>query len=280
VEIDSAFAGTPVYHDGLVYGPLDVLVCNYAGIPAFYLAGIGITTSGELCIYDASGGLPADTMWQSGLPISRAENRLCVDWTNPVTYWHQGVPFTAVGAVAVDGSGGGGGGGATFDSVVLTVDSSEYYLVISNLYYGNAGAGGGYSSNQAAFLAAHPGLTLEDFTGIAAVNSTAPMPAFTGFIATPATIVVADAGFLNSEGDLSIYPSLLNNPSVTGSLSTTITFSPAINAAGFNFSVPTDISGLVTVVLQFYDGVTLLDDEIVLPVGWNVYTNFAGYATA
>jgi len=109
VEIDSAFAGTPVYHDGLVYGAADVLVVNYAGTPAFYMAGIGFTAAGEMCVVDASAGLPADTIHQSGLPISRAESRLCVDPLGAVTYWHQGVPFTAVRAVAVDGASEGPG---------------------------------------------------------------------------------------------------------------------------------------------------------------------------
>lgn len=104
IEVDDAFAGTPVYHDGLVYGLADVLVVNYAGTLVGYIQGIGMTVAGELMVFDASAGLPADTFWQSGLPISAAEHRLCVDPTNAVSYIHDGIPFTTVGAVAVDGT--------------------------------------------------------------------------------------------------------------------------------------------------------------------------------
>jgi hypothetical protein len=91
-----------VYHDGLVYDVVDnSLFVNSGGTPAFYMAGIGFASDGSMLVVDASGGLPADTFWVSGLPISAAEKRLCVDAVNAVSYTHQGVVFTTVRAVAV-----------------------------------------------------------------------------------------------------------------------------------------------------------------------------------
>ena len=74
---------------------------NYAGAPVSYQNGIGFDVDTNLLTFDASLGLPADVFWQSGLPIKSAQNRLCLDPTNPVLYWHQGVPFALTGAVCV-----------------------------------------------------------------------------------------------------------------------------------------------------------------------------------
>ena len=94
------------YHDGLVYGEEDRLFVSYestvSGDNGKY-EGISQGEDGELLVIDASAGLPADTFWESGLPISEEEGRLCVDPVNDVEYVHDGVPFTGVGAVAVDG---------------------------------------------------------------------------------------------------------------------------------------------------------------------------------
>lgn len=98
IETDTAGA---IYHDGLLYAALDKLVISYGGTPAVAIAGIGQSATGELLCVDAAAGLPADTFWQSGLPISAAQQRLCVDAAGATTYVHQGVPFTAVGAVAI-----------------------------------------------------------------------------------------------------------------------------------------------------------------------------------
>lgn len=90
-----------VRHDGLGYAASDALSVNYAGTKAAVRDGIGFTSAGEMLVVDASAGLPADTVWLSGLPISAAQQRLCVDAINAVTVTHQGVGFTSTRAVAV-----------------------------------------------------------------------------------------------------------------------------------------------------------------------------------
>lgn len=107
IVTNSNFGGTPTFHDGLAYdetGPDTLVVSSAGGTPASYQAGIGFNSAGAMLIVEASAGLPAGTVWQSGLPISVSQ--LCVDATNAVAYYFNGVGYTSVGAVAVTDAGG------------------------------------------------------------------------------------------------------------------------------------------------------------------------------
>jgi hypothetical protein len=64
---------------------------------AFSLGGLTFTSTGRLIYVDATAGLPVDTDWSSGLPVSGGA--LCVS-TNPATFGKDGIPFAANGAIA------------------------------------------------------------------------------------------------------------------------------------------------------------------------------------
>jgi hypothetical protein len=63
----------------------------------FSLGGLTFTATGRLIYVDATAGLPVDTDWSNGLPVSGGA--LCVS-TNPATFGKDGIPFAANGAVA------------------------------------------------------------------------------------------------------------------------------------------------------------------------------------
>jgi hypothetical protein len=68
------------------------------GAVATYNAGVGFTIDGQLCYFDATAGLPVDTVWANGLPTSAG--KLCVS-TNAANTWAGMIPFAANGAVCV-----------------------------------------------------------------------------------------------------------------------------------------------------------------------------------
>lgn len=63
----------------------------------FFNQGVPTTEVGQVSVVDASGGLPANVVWLSGLPISA--NRVCIS-TNPVFVVSSGIPYDSAGAVA------------------------------------------------------------------------------------------------------------------------------------------------------------------------------------
>lgn len=275
IEVDSAFAGTPIYHDGLVYGLLNVLVVNYAGTLVGYLQGIGQTLTGELMVFDASAGLPADTFWQSGLPVSAAEHRLCVDPTNAVALVHDGIPFTTVGAVAVNGS--PAPPAATISSLVLDMTESDggpYYY--SQLYYGASGAlvATVYTA-KATFNSDNPAAALETFAGIAPATGNFAFAGGTVACAVPATLHVTAAASLPGPSTYTAFDGS-NNDDIT------ITFSPPVSAVGINLAYVGGHATLLTA--KFYDGATLLQSTAVpippaAPLSTPVWS-FFGYAVA
>lgn len=61
--------------------------------------GLSFTATGQLVYVDATAGLPANSQFCNGLPMSPT-GALCVS-TGAVASWSQGLPFAANGAVCV-----------------------------------------------------------------------------------------------------------------------------------------------------------------------------------
>lgn len=62
-----------------------------------YSNGLLRTDAGQIRYVDATAGLPADTTWPNGLPLSGGA--LCIS-TNAAATYSNGIPFAANGAVA------------------------------------------------------------------------------------------------------------------------------------------------------------------------------------
>lgn len=62
-----------------------------------YSNGLLRTDAGALRYVDATAGLPADTTWTNGLPLS--SGALCIS-TNAASTYSNGIPFATNGAVA------------------------------------------------------------------------------------------------------------------------------------------------------------------------------------
>ena len=61
-----------------------------------YSQGLLMTDAGQVRYVDATAGLPGDTTWSNGLPLSAGA--LCIS-TNAVSTYSNGIPFAANGAV-------------------------------------------------------------------------------------------------------------------------------------------------------------------------------------
>lgn len=59
--------------------------------------GVPMTADGQVSIVDATAGLPADTVWLNGVPISSGQ--VCYS-TGTVTSYLNGMPYVANGALA------------------------------------------------------------------------------------------------------------------------------------------------------------------------------------
>lgn len=103
VVTDSTPVGALSHFSGRTYDQTvaNSLAVNTAGTSVARAVGISRDTAGSIMIVDASGGLPAGTIVHNGLPIVSSTGKLCTDAIGAVTHFHQGVPFTAVGAVAI-----------------------------------------------------------------------------------------------------------------------------------------------------------------------------------
>ena len=65
----------------------------------FFNQGIPMSESGQVSFVDATAGLPANTIYHNGLPIS--SDKVCISY-NPATVVSSGIPFDANGAVAAE----------------------------------------------------------------------------------------------------------------------------------------------------------------------------------
>lgn len=162
----------------------------------------------------------------------------------------------------------------TFDQVAITFlpgEGTELYL--GQLYFGTGGVAVGYQSVKATFLSDNPGLTLQTFAGIAPPAGSAAVPAFSGFSVTPGTSL--NQLILDSATMVPAAPWCALMESGGGG-QVQLLFSPAVNAVGFNLAQ----SNTGDVAIAFFDGVTLLDLEVLSPGPGNTgtFSTFAGYS--
>ncbi len=171
----------------------------------------------------------------------------------------------------------------TFDTVILSfAGGTENFGMLGDLYFGTSGTSGeGYSTNKAAFLVAHPALTHQTFAGIASAGSfTDPAPVLSGFSTVYPSPLVGNSIVYDTA--CSIMPnqpmpwcSLGNNG---GPNSVILTFSPEVNAVGFNVAVfPAPANVLVGIYTGGLGG-TLLDGQLFTAHNPGLFDVFYGYS--
>ena len=120
-----------------------------------------------------------------------------------------------------------------------------------------------FYNSQAAFLAANPGLTLQNFeVGCASLCG---VPTFAGFSASGANLVIADAAF-GAPSDW------LADNQFNGNIG--LTFSPAVNSVGFNVSAGYNGGDIV---IDIFNGLTLLDHRVVTTSALATFDTFVGW---
>lgn len=168
----------------------------------------------------------------------------------------------------------------TFDNVRVYMPSGGEPSVgsISNVYFGSSGSTSGLYSVQATFLAAHPGLTLQNFLGYVV---TPP-----GFALVPASF----PGTFTSTGNfdttnIPVGQDIHENPIGTAVLEwgysggaspqtiAVLTFTPGVNSVGFTCNG----FGQPLAYVEFRNGVTVLATSPNLP---SLGTTFVGYSSA
>lgn len=97
-KVVTAASAALIGKDGMTLNSVLEGVVISSGAAVTGHTGFIFAAGGVLKTVDASGGLPAGTIHHSGLPFSGGA--LCMDAIGAVTYCHNGIPFTAVGAVA------------------------------------------------------------------------------------------------------------------------------------------------------------------------------------
>ena len=154
--------------------------------------------------------------------------------------------------------------------------------VFGQLNFGSTGTVPGYYTNKTTFLTEHPGLTLQDFEGIAPPGGETTAPAFSGFSATAdlfgtgaVTISVQDKAFWDPDAP---FASLSPNVSSFSQLTLRIDFDPPVRAAGYQLA---STNGGVQAQVQWYNGATLLHNAFTAVLtAPNGFLTFAGYAAA
>jgi hypothetical protein len=150
-----------------------------------------------------------------------------------------------------------------------------FELLIGQFEFGDGGSNSGYYDDKTLFDTDHPGLTLEDFAGIAPGGGSIAAPPFTGWsqATTASELRVYDTAALGmpfcGDGVASMV-----SPGVW-----TITFDTPVTAAGFNIGVGTVFAGCR---IRWFDGATMLHEQTLPgppPLAVTAFTTFAGYAT-
>jgi hypothetical protein len=126
-----------------------------------------------------------------------------------------------------------------------------------------------FTMNEAAFLAANPGLTLIDFEGLC-LGGTCAVPAFAGVTFSGTNLVIADGPTFGAPSDW------LADNAFGGFID--MAFSPAISAVGFRVSA--DFSGNIAgqMTVNLFNGVTLLDTQTFGTTGLSVFDTFVGWS--
>lgn len=94
----AAVAATDTYRGGVLVDALAVKNKATISSGSQFSNGLSRLDAGPVSYVDATAGLPVDTQWCNGLPLTAA-GQLCVS-TGPVSTYSNGIPFAANGAVA------------------------------------------------------------------------------------------------------------------------------------------------------------------------------------
>ena len=86
---------TDVYAGGIRFSEPGAAKATTA-VGTFFNQGIPMSMSGQVSIVDATAGLPANTIYHNGLPISG--DRICISYNQPSVV-SSGIPFDAAGAM-------------------------------------------------------------------------------------------------------------------------------------------------------------------------------------
>ena len=156
---------------------------------------------------------------------------------------------------------------------------------IGQLDFGNPGTGSGSYTVKATFLSDNPGLTLQDFEGVAGPGAITAAPTFTGFTLThvDGSVDVADKAYFNPDAPFSAL--VVVDVPLFGTPDLTITFAgDGVRAAGFNFCLPLAGTSLGLGSIKFYSGATLLyTRDFAYPAAIpapDAFDGFSGYAVA
>jgi hypothetical protein len=101
VLLTESVPAAPVWRGGIAFDPETAEAwVETGGTVAFAHNGLRFTIAGALCVFDASGGIPAGAVWANGLPFTSG-GLLCIDAVNAFSHVQSDIPFTDVGAVYV-----------------------------------------------------------------------------------------------------------------------------------------------------------------------------------
>jgi hypothetical protein len=273
---------TGVWRTGLRYASDNTLYVITGSVPvgAPVIDGWArITDSGALCVLIDSPPSAPNRRYNDGI-LGDDAGHVCLTTTNAIANWNHGWPVDSIGQVCVTGS---APPVVLIDTVDINYTQDEgainYY---AQLYFGVSGSSSGEYSSQSAFVADHPGLTLNALTGIAPANGrTFPVTSLSsGAITIPIgqLAAVSDTGWFvtNSPFVASVYCTLSANGTRV-----TMTFSPAINSFGMFFATNgSAISNPTTVA--YYNGGTggtlLHTTSVAVTIRVDVFTQFTGYS--
>jgi hypothetical protein len=280
VVSDTAPSAGDAYLAGIRFSATDntlyILTGAVPGTASFQDGFARDATTGRLCALIDNPPSAPNRYYNDGI-LGDADGHMCMTTANVIAGYVHGWPVDSIGQICIVGE--TPPVTATFDTVIVGVGGGEDAIqaFIAQMYFGNGGFASGFYSSQAAFLAAHPGLTLQDFTGIAPAAGSAVHSSFTGFTssASPDTTSVYDTAGLTPT---SVYCCVGATGAAFQTL--TFTFSPPVNSVGFfyasSFFAPA-LGGTIT----FKNGGTTLHSEVVSgPPAIDVFTAFAGYSTA
>ena len=131
-----------------------------------------------------------------------------------------------------------------------------------------------FFTSQSSFNTANPGLPVLTFEGIASAgNFVAPAPAFSGVTFTDSAdgssqnVGIASSTFFITPTDV-LFLNRFTDP-------LKLTFAPNVSAVGFNL-----VAGLGagSATLTLFNGLTLLDTEIITTASEQSFTTFAGFS--
>jgi hypothetical protein len=122
-----ASSADDVFNAGIRFTQAGLVRCTTDNA-TFFNQGIPMTSEGVVSVVDATAGLPADTVFLNGLPMSN--NKLCVS-TNSVAVVVNGITFDAAGAVVATGF-SGAWTPAQLPSLALWLDADDASTITLN----------------------------------------------------------------------------------------------------------------------------------------------------